>query len=89
MRIWTGGCGHYPTTSAADVVRELEVANNAKDEFLSMVSHELRTPLTVIMGYANYLSRRGETMTKGSAVGAIRLRRIRRQDHSVAAGPTR
>ncbi len=46
-----------------NLVRELEVANNAKDEFLSMVSHELRTPLTVIMGYANYLSRRGETMS--------------------------
>jgi GAF domain-containing protein len=31
---------------------ELEEANQAKDEFLSVMSHELRTPLNVITGYA-------------------------------------
>jgi signal transduction histidine kinase len=31
---------------------ELEQANKAKDEFLSIMSHELRTPLNVILGYS-------------------------------------
>ena len=35
--------------------RELEKANQAKDEFLSVMSHELRTPLNVIMGYLTLL----------------------------------
>lgn len=32
--------------------RELNRANRAKTEFLSMVSHELRTPLTSVLGFA-------------------------------------
>ena len=32
-------------------VRDLEHANKAKDEFLSVVSHELRTPLTSLNGF--------------------------------------
>ena len=32
--------------------REAEIANNAKDEFLSTVSHELRTPLNAILGWS-------------------------------------
>jgi signal transduction histidine kinase len=35
---------------------ELEQANKAKDEFLSVISHELRTPLNVIMGYTGVLA---------------------------------
>lgn len=30
---------------------ELKLANQAKDDFLSIVSHELRTPLNIILGY--------------------------------------
>lgn len=32
--------------------RELEKANQMKDEFLGIMSHELRTPINVIMGYS-------------------------------------
>jgi signal transduction histidine kinase len=34
---------------------ELERANKAKDEFLSVVSHELRTPLNIVLGYSQML----------------------------------
>ena len=34
---------------------ELEKANQAKDEFLSVMSHELRTPLNVILGYLHMI----------------------------------
>lgn len=40
--------------------RKLEIANNAKSEFLSRMSHELRTPLTAIMGFGELL----ETMAE-------------------------
>lgn len=39
-------------------LKELEKANRAKDEFLSVVSHELRTPLNVILGFAGMMSNR-------------------------------
>jgi two-component system, chemotaxis family, CheB/CheR fusion protein len=36
--------------------REAEMANRAKDDFLSNLSHELRNPLTAVIGWAKFLS---------------------------------
>ena len=41
-----------------------EVANMAKDEFLSIVSHELRNPLTAILGWVQLLRKRGFDQAK-------------------------
>ncbi|HEY4670336.1 MAG TPA: hybrid sensor histidine kinase/response regulator [Tepidiformaceae bacterium] len=35
--------------------RQLQTANDVKDEFLGMISHEMRTPLTVLTGGVNLL----------------------------------
>lgn len=37
--------------------KSLQLANDAKEELLTLVSHELRTPLTLIAGMTTYLSR--------------------------------
>lgn len=38
--------------------RELDRANRAKTEFLSIVSHELRTPLTSVIGFAKIIRKK-------------------------------
>jgi len=44
------------------IAEELQVASNAKDEFLGTVSHELRTPITVVLGNASLLATRHRQM---------------------------
>ena len=39
----------------AQLYREAQEANRAKDEFLATVSHELRTPMTAVLGWAKLL----------------------------------
>jgi signal transduction histidine kinase/PAS domain-containing protein/ActR/RegA family two-component response regulator len=41
--------------SNAQLYREAQDANRAKDEFLATLSHELRTPLTATLGWASML----------------------------------
>ncbi|MBF0490452.1 MAG: hypothetical protein HQL15_07515 [Candidatus Omnitrophica bacterium] len=43
------------TKELATALKQVEIINRKKTEFLSAVSHELRTPLTSIKGYASLL----------------------------------
>ncbi len=43
-----------------DLLRELEAANRAKDEFLAMLGHELRNPLSPIVTALDLLRRRAD-----------------------------
>jgi two-component system CheB/CheR fusion protein len=50
--------------------QEAEMANRAKDEFLSNLSHELRNPLTVILGWAQLL--RGANLGEAKVATALK-----------------
>jgi PAS domain S-box-containing protein len=51
--------------------RELQAADQAKDQFLAMVSHELRTPLTAMLGWARML--RGGLLDAATAERALEV----------------
>ena len=53
------------------ITRDLEAANNAKDDFLGMVSHELRTPITTIMGNASVLLRRNKELGANERLASL------------------
>lgn len=61
-------------------LKELEVLDHAKDEFISMVSHELRTPLTAIYGSLSLLvsKKTGELDEKQSKLATISHRNTTR-----------
>lgn len=52
--------------------QELEIANQAKSNFLSIVSHELRTPLSVIRGYISLILEGKISGASGEAVEALK-----------------
>ncbi len=53
------------------LVRELEQANAAQDEFLGLMSHELKTPITTIAGNAEVLDNRAHLLDDESRRGAV------------------
>jgi PAS domain S-box-containing protein len=53
------------------IAEQLQVANNAKDEFLGTVSHELRTPITVILGNASLLANRHQQMDSETVTASL------------------
>jgi PAS domain S-box-containing protein len=55
----------------AQLYREAQEANRAKDDFLAMVSHELRTPMTAILGWAKLMRNERDPAILGEAVAAI------------------
>ncbi|HZP25474.1 MAG TPA: GAF domain-containing protein [Dehalococcoidia bacterium] len=56
---------------AQEARAELQLANEAKDEFLGMLSHELRSPITVIYGGARMLKSRADRMDTESRESVI------------------
>lgn len=52
---------HELTEKAELLNQKLQVATQAKNQFLASVSHEIRTPINVILGFAELLCMRNQT----------------------------
>lgn len=55
----------------AQLYREAQEANRAKDDFLATVSHELRTPMTAVLGWAKLLRADPDPAVTAEAAAAI------------------
>lgn len=62
--LWQAAAGERATLveNLEDALARLQIANAAQDEFLSLVSHELRTPITIVLGGAEHLNDRWDTI---------------------------
>lgn len=50
-------CTFADVTEGEMLIRKLEIANNAKMEFLTSISHEIRTPINAVMGFNELIKR--------------------------------
>jgi signal transduction histidine kinase len=68
-----------------DTNRELELADRAKDDFLSMISHELRSPVAAVLGFAQTLEHAWDRLDDARRVELLaRIRRsAQRQDRMI------
>jgi signal transduction histidine kinase/ActR/RegA family two-component response regulator len=62
-RVETSRVREAATAERDNLLRQLEAANRAKDEFLAMLGHELRNPLSPIVTALDLLRRRGDGAT--------------------------
>jgi len=51
-------------TQTRSALKQVQEANEVKNNFLSLASHELRTPLGIIMGYSQFLKEDSKDETK-------------------------
>ncbi|MCR5054403.1 MAG: response regulator, partial [Lachnospiraceae bacterium] len=69
-------CVFMDVSAEANAIKELEIANNAKTEFLTSISHEIRTPINAMLGFNEMIMRdAGDDTIVGYANNADRAGR--------------